>query len=59
MATLTDAASRRLSGIQHVYLSSQFRSPDADVVPAVYTDHDFLVARARLVPHASTSRSPR
>jgi endonuclease/exonuclease/phosphatase family metal-dependent hydrolase len=50
MVTLTDAAAGRLGGIQHIYLSSEFRSPEADVVPAVYTDHDFLVAHGRLAP---------
>ena len=50
MATLTDAAAGQLSGIQHIYLSSEFRSPEADVAPAVYTDHDFLVAHGRLAP---------
>ena len=52
MATLTDGAAGQLSGIQHIYLSWEFRSPEAEVVPAVYTDHDFLVAHGRRAPAA-------
>jgi len=48
MATLTDAAAGQLSGIQHIYVSSDFWSLEAEVVPARYTDHDFLVAHGRL-----------
>lgn len=53
MATLTDAAAGRLSGIQHIYLSSQFRSTEAEVVPGRYTDHDLLAADGWLVPFAN------
>jgi hypothetical protein len=52
MATVTDAAAGQLSGIQHIYSSSEFWSPEAQVVPTVYTDHDFLVAHGRLAPPA-------
>ena len=48
MAKLTDAVAGQLSGIQHIYVSSEFWSPEAEVVPALYTDHDFLVADGRL-----------
>jgi len=48
MATLTDADAGQLSGIQHIYMSWEFWSPEAEVVPAAYTDHDFLVAHGRL-----------
>lgn len=50
MWTLTDAAAAQAPGIQHVYGSGEFRGPRAQVVPATYTDHDFLVAHTRLAP---------
>jgi endonuclease/exonuclease/phosphatase family metal-dependent hydrolase len=53
MATLTDAAAARLGGIQHIYVSAQFRSPEAAVIPAAHTDHDFLAAHARLAPSSA------
>jgi endonuclease/exonuclease/phosphatase family metal-dependent hydrolase len=46
--TRTDAAAHQDPGLQHVYGSRAFRSPSAEVVPAVHTDHDVLVVRARL-----------
>jgi endonuclease/exonuclease/phosphatase family metal-dependent hydrolase len=58
MAALTDAAAGQLSGIQHVYLSSEFRSAEAEVVPAAYTDHDFLVARSRLAQRPLSRQPP-
>jgi endonuclease/exonuclease/phosphatase family metal-dependent hydrolase len=48
--TVTDAAATQAPGIQHVYGSERLGSPSSAVVPATYTDHDFLRADARLVP---------
>jgi endonuclease/exonuclease/phosphatase family metal-dependent hydrolase len=46
--TRTDGSADQAGGIQHVYGSAALRSPEADVVPARHTDHDFLLVRARL-----------
>jgi hypothetical protein len=35
-------------GLQHVYGSSELRSPSAEVLPAAHTDHDVLLVRTRL-----------
>lgn len=49
MWTLTDADAEQAPGIQHSYGSSEdFLTPVAEIAPATYTDHDFLVARARV-----------
>ena len=48
--TLTDRSAEQAPGIQHVYGSGTFRSPSADVVPAVHSNHDVLLVRARLAP---------
>jgi endonuclease/exonuclease/phosphatase family metal-dependent hydrolase len=48
--TRTDSAAYQASGLQHVYGSGALRSPSAEVVPARYGDHDFLVVRAHLTP---------
>ena len=48
--TLTDAAASQAPGIQHVYGNERLASPTGTVVPAVYTDHDFLRADARRTP---------
>jgi hypothetical protein len=37
-----------VGGIQHGYGSAALRTPDAEVVEARHTDHDYLVVRARL-----------
>lgn len=50
MWTLTDAEAEQAPGIQHLYGSAEFRGPRVEVVPATYTDHDFAVAQARLLP---------
>jgi endonuclease/exonuclease/phosphatase family metal-dependent hydrolase len=46
--TRTDASAHQDPGIQHVYGSPAFRSPSAEVVRAVHTDHDVLLVRTRL-----------
>ena len=48
MWTRNDAAATQAPGIQHVYGSQSLRSPASRVVPATYTDHDFLVVDTRL-----------
>nr|WP_277985649.1 glycerophosphodiester phosphodiesterase family protein [Nocardioides glacieisoli] len=48
--TLTDAAASQAPGIQHVYGNERLTSPTGTVVPATYTDHDFLRADSRLTP---------
>ena len=48
--TLTDDAASQAPGIQHVYGSDHLGSPSSTVVPATFTDHDFLRADARLAP---------
>ena len=46
--TETDTAATQAPGIQDVYGSSAFLSPASTVVPAPYTDHDFLRVDTRL-----------
>jgi endonuclease/exonuclease/phosphatase family metal-dependent hydrolase len=46
--TRTDITADQAPGIQHIYGSSELRSPPAKVIPADHTDHDFLLVRARL-----------
>jgi endonuclease/exonuclease/phosphatase family metal-dependent hydrolase len=46
--TRTDRSAHQAAGLQHVYGSAALRSPSAEVVPAVHTDHDVLLVRARL-----------
>jgi endonuclease/exonuclease/phosphatase family metal-dependent hydrolase len=46
--TRTDRAARQAAGLQHAYGSGALRSPSAQVVPAVHTDHDVLLVRAHL-----------
>ena len=45
--TRTDAAASQAPGLQHIYGSSELRSPSAEVHPAGHSDHDVLLARAR------------
>ena len=52
--TRTDGAAHQAAGLQHVYGSGALRSPSAEVVPAVHSDHDVLLVRAHL-----TARPPR
>ena len=47
--TRTDDTAGQAPSLQHVYGSPVLRSPAAHVVPAMYTDHDVLVIRARAV----------
>jgi hypothetical protein len=50
---LTDAAATQLPGIQHSYGGVDgFLAPQAEIVPATFTDHDFLLIETRLVPPA-------
>jgi len=48
--TRTDRSAEQAPGLQHVYGSAALRSPSAKVVPAMHTDHDVLLVRARLEP---------
>ncbi len=49
----TDADAEQLPGIQHAYgTANDFRNPDVEIVPATYTDHDFMQVITRLVPPA-------
>ena len=50
--TETDSAASQAPGIQHVYGSAELASPSSRVVPATYTDHDYLRADARLAPRS-------
>ena len=50
--TVTDAEAAQASGIQHVYGSAALASPHGTVVPASYTDHDYLSVDARLAPRS-------
>jgi endonuclease/exonuclease/phosphatase family metal-dependent hydrolase len=46
--TRADRSAEQAPGLQHVYGSGAFRSPSAEVVPAMHTDHDVLLVRAHL-----------
>jgi endonuclease/exonuclease/phosphatase family metal-dependent hydrolase len=46
--TRTDMSGHQDPGSQQVYGTGAFRSPSAEVVPAVHTDHGVLLIRARL-----------
>jgi endonuclease/exonuclease/phosphatase family metal-dependent hydrolase len=46
--TRADSSADQAPGLQHVYGSDAFRSPSAQVVPAMHSDHDVLFVRARL-----------
>jgi endonuclease/exonuclease/phosphatase family metal-dependent hydrolase len=46
--TRTDRSAGQNPGLQHVYGSGPLRSPAADVVPAMHSDHDVLRVRAHL-----------
>jgi endonuclease/exonuclease/phosphatase family metal-dependent hydrolase len=46
--TRTDSAAHQDPGSQQVYGTGALRSPSSQVVPAVHTDHDFLLVRAEL-----------
>ena len=47
--TRTDRSARQDPGIQQVYGTGALRSPTTRVLPALHTDHDFLLVRAYLV----------
>jgi endonuclease/exonuclease/phosphatase family metal-dependent hydrolase len=46
--TRTDRSAHQAPGLQHVYGSGALRSPSAQVVPALHSDHDVLLVRASL-----------
>jgi endonuclease/exonuclease/phosphatase family metal-dependent hydrolase len=46
--TRTDKAAHQAAGLQHVYGTGAFRSPSAEVVPAIHTDHDVLLVRVTI-----------
>ena len=46
--TRADSSAEQAPGLQHVYGSDALRSPSAQVVPAMHSDHDVLFVRARL-----------
>ncbi len=49
--TLTDAQASQRPGRQHSYGSPQkFRRPRIQILPATYTDHDFLLTKTKLLP---------
>jgi endonuclease/exonuclease/phosphatase family metal-dependent hydrolase len=52
--TRTDSSADQAPGLQHVYGSGALRSPAAEVVPAIRTDHDVLIVRAHLSVRTST-----
>jgi len=53
MWTLTDAEAVQLPGIQHSYgNAADFLVPRVEIVPAIFTDHDFMLITTRLVPPA-------
>ena len=47
MWTRTDSSAGQAPGLQHVYGSGALRSPSAEVVPAMHSDHDILLVRAQ------------
>jgi hypothetical protein len=44
--TRTDSSAHQDPGSQQVYGTDAFRSPSARVLPAMHSDHDFLLVRA-------------
>jgi endonuclease/exonuclease/phosphatase family metal-dependent hydrolase len=48
--TRTDGSADQAPGLQSVYGTGALRSPSAEVVPAMHTDHDVLLVRAHLTP---------
>jgi endonuclease/exonuclease/phosphatase family metal-dependent hydrolase len=44
--TRTDRSASQNPGLQQVYGSRELRSPSAEVVPAIHTDHDVLLVRS-------------
>ena len=47
--TRTDRSADQARGLQHVYGGGGLRSPSAEVVPAMHSDHDVLLVRAHLI----------
>ncbi len=54
----TDRSAHQDPGSQQVYGSGALRSPSARVVPAMHTDHDFLLVRAELTAHTDRIVGP-
>ncbi len=54
--TRTDGAADQAPGLQSVNGLGGFRSPSAEVLPARYTDHDFLMVRAHRFDEGSRRR---
>jgi hypothetical protein len=51
MWTLSDAEAVQLPGIQHSYGNAEdFLLPQVEILPATFTDHDFMLVKTRLVP---------
>jgi hypothetical protein len=57
--TRTDRSAGQAPGLQHVYGSGVLRSPSAEVDPAMHSDHDVLLVRARAIDSLPTSDRPR
>jgi endonuclease/exonuclease/phosphatase family metal-dependent hydrolase len=55
----TDSSAHQDPGSQQVYGTGALRSPSAQVVPAIHTDHDFLFVRAYLTAPPASPSPPR
>lgn len=53
--TRTDGSADQAPGLQHVYGSPALRSPSAEVLPAMHTDHDILLVGAQLAARGAGS----
>jgi len=52
--TRTDSLATQLPGIQHSYGSvEEFRHPHVEILPATFTDHDFILTGATLSGHVT------
>ena len=56
--TRRDSAAHQAPKLQHVYGTGALRSPSAEVVAAMRTDHDILVVRARMCQPAAGCTPP-
>jgi endonuclease/exonuclease/phosphatase family metal-dependent hydrolase len=50
--TRNDDSAHQNPGLQQIYGTAAFRSPSAQVLPAIHTDHDVLLAHAYLSPRS-------
>jgi hypothetical protein len=56
--TRTDSLAAQLPGIQHSYGSvEEFRLPHVEILPATFTDHDFILTGATLSAHVTGAKS--